>query len=455
MSTEEEIILNAINDIRKKAKKRPDKDRIISHVTKKNLLNEDDTATVLDGLANDGSIYLETYEDGTTAYFISKSHHDTQPCSLTRSVQTESVQHVEEVNLLEQMQDDLIEFKSFVHGEILSLKARVSNRSISDANKSPDKSLDYERLLIRSLEDRILSLERQLAMKQNIIDQLIESLVKVKAPHVDKASPLRVMNDQHKASHKEEQSQPIEPLTIPGVEKNVSKAKEGRSKKNKRRPTVNNAADEPERRTEPTPVSAVCQSVNVNDETGTMSSQSPETCNATPNEIGNASPNGTRKRVIVVGDSMLNGVNEKGLSRNHFVKVHAHGGATSEDLVDHIKPVARRAPNLVIIHVGSNDLTKDVKTIDELQKVVDHIKKESPSTDITISSVITRTDKAKLQSKVPHLNGLLKSFCSRNVIDYIDNNNIDASCLGIKKLHLSKRGKGYFANNLKRYIDEN
>ena len=139
MSTEKEIILNAINDIRKKAKKRPDKDRIISHVTKKNLLNEDDTTTVLDGLANDGSIYLETYEDGTTAYFISKSHHDTQPCSLTRSVQTESVQHVEEVNLLEQMQDDLIEFKSFVHGEILSLKARVSNRSISDANKSPDK----------------------------------------------------------------------------------------------------------------------------------------------------------------------------------------------------------------------------------------------------------------------------------------------------------------------------
>ena len=48
MSTEKEIILNAINDIRKKAKKRPDKDRIISHVTKKNLLNEDDTATVLD-----------------------------------------------------------------------------------------------------------------------------------------------------------------------------------------------------------------------------------------------------------------------------------------------------------------------------------------------------------------------------------------------------------------------
>ena len=83
--------------------------------------------------------------------------------------------------------------------------------------------------------------------------------------------------------------------------------------------------------------------MNVNDESGTMSSRSPETCNATPSEIGNTSPNGTRKRVIVVGDSVLNGVNEKGLSRNHFVKVHAHRGATSEDLVDHIKPVARRA----------------------------------------------------------------------------------------------------------------
>ena len=68
------------------------------------------------------------------------------------------------------MQDKLVEFKSFVHGEILSLKDRVSNRSISDANKSPGKSFGYERLVIRSLEDRILFLERQLSMKQDIID---------------------------------------------------------------------------------------------------------------------------------------------------------------------------------------------------------------------------------------------------------------------------------------------
>ena len=93
------------------------------------------------------------------------------------------------------------------------------------------------------------------------------------------------------------------------MEKNVSKSKDDRSKKNKRKPTVDNAAAEPERRTEPAPVSAECQSVNVNDESGTMSSQSPEACNATPSEIGNTSPNGRRKRVIVVGDSMLNGVN--------------------------------------------------------------------------------------------------------------------------------------------------
>ena len=146
------------------------------------------------------------------------------------------------------------------------------------------------------------------------------------------------------------------------MEKNVSKSRDDRSKKNKRKLLLSPN----EERSLPLFLR------NVNDESGTMSS--------------------TRKRVIMLGDSMLNGVNEKGLSRNHFVEVHAHGGATSEDLFDHIKPVARRAPNLVIIHFGTNDLTKDVNTIDELQKLLDHIKKESSSTDITISSIITRTE---------------------------------------------------------------
>ena len=41
-------------------------------------------------------------------------------------------------------------------------------------------------------------------------------------------------------------------------------------------------------------------------------------------------------------------------AKKHDVKVRAHSGATSGDLIDHINPVARRKPNLVVVHVGTN-----------------------------------------------------------------------------------------------------
>ena len=78
--------------------------------------------------------------------------------------------------------DDIAYFGKSVHAEILSLRALVSSRSTSDASKSPTtpyptrSPLDYERIFIKSLEDRILSLEKQLDQKQRIIEKLMETL---------------------------------------------------------------------------------------------------------------------------------------------------------------------------------------------------------------------------------------------------------------------------------------
>ena len=40
------------------------------------------------------------------------------------------------------------------------------------------------------------------------------------------------------------------------------------------------------------------------------------------------------KKVVVTGHSMLNGINEKGLSKSHNLKVKNYPGATSEDILD-------------------------------------------------------------------------------------------------------------------------
>ena len=77
--------------------------------------------------------------------------------------------------------------------------------------------------------------------------------------------------------------------------------------------------------------------------------------------------NKPRKSVIVIGDSLLNGIDNRGLCKHHNVKVRPHPGVTTRDIADHVKPVARRKPDMVIIHCGTNDLTNDIDTTKHLK----------------------------------------------------------------------------------------
>ena len=184
--------------------------------------------------------------------------------------------------------------------------------------------------------------------------------------------------------------------------------------------------------------------------TSIAGSDSPET--STVNKV-TANHEQSSKRVIIVGNSILNGINEKGLSRNDdTVKIRPHPGATSEDLMDHIKPATRRKPDIVVLHIGTNDLTDGINTQENLQEVVDILQLESNETKIALSSVVTRSDKSNMRLKVSTLNTSLKAFCAKNHIDLIDNSNVDASCLGAKKLHLNSKDNSYLANNFIRYF---
>ena len=59
-----------------------------------------------------------------------------------------------------------------------------------------------------------------------------------------------------------------------------------------------------------------------------------------------------------------------------------------------------------------------------------------------------------MENKVTKLNNELKSFCDENKITYLCNNNIDESCLGLKKLHPNKKGKAFLAKNFIKCISE-
>ena len=73
-----------------------------------------------------------------------------------------------------------------------------------------------------------------------------------------------------------------------------------------------------------------------------------------------------KKKIVVAGDSVLNGVNEKGLSKSHNVKVKNYPGATSEDILDKIDDLLKVKPDCLLVHIGTNDPTNNVNLLNSV-----------------------------------------------------------------------------------------
>ena len=148
----------------------------------------------------------------------------------------------------------------------------------------------------------------------------------------------------------------------------------------------------------------------------------------------------------------MNNIEGKGISKDGNVKVTGFSCSTSGDLKHHAIPTINRKPDVLILHIGSNDLTKGGDTCANIETIISKVRKSSPHTKIVLSSLIIRKDKHYLEQQVDELNIKLKKLCEDNLIDLIDNSNVDESCLGAKKLHPNKKGKSFLAKNFIRYI---
>ena len=69
------------------------------------------------------------------------------------------------------------------------------------------------------------------------------------------------------------------------------------------------------------------------------------------------------------------------------------------------------------------------------------------------SSIFVRKGKQKLQKRVLEINVHLPNLCSQKIIGFIENKNINESCLGKKRLHLSNSNKAVSAKNLMDYVN--
>ena len=153
----------------------------------------------------------------------------------------------------------------------------------------------------------------------------------------------------------------------------------------------------------------------------------------------------------IVGDSMLNGIDDKRLSKKYGnVKVFPFSGARIEDINHYITPIIKKKPDFLILHVGTNDATTDTsRTIaDNLLMLKSNIAKQLPSCKIIISKPTYRNDDGKANLTMRNVNKHLGAL----ELDCIENENINAQHLGQKGLHLNAKGKGRLALNFLRQI---
>ena len=62
------------------------------------------------------------------------------------------------------------------------------------------------------------------------------------------------------------------------------------------------------------------------------------------------------KRIVLTGDSIVNGISEKGLIVNHKENIVNFPGGTSEKILEKLVDIIKKKPDDLIVHVRINDI---------------------------------------------------------------------------------------------------
>ena len=157
------------------------------------------------------------------------------------------------------------------------------------------------------------------------------------------------------------------------------------------------------------------------------------------------------QKVYVIGDSMINGINEKDLTtEKEIVKVRYYSGAKVNDIGNKVTRILEDKPNAIILHVGTNDAVSKPSNviIDEILSLKNSIERKLPTCKVILSSLTPRVDNGKAALTIQHFNKHLNKL----KLNIMDNSNISTKDLGKKGLHLSNFGKRKFTKNISSII---
>ena len=254
--------------------------------------------------------------------------------------------------------EEFTNFKTFVCQKLKFIKQELSHVE-QNTNKGDRRNCNYETCYRDALDEKIILLEsnssfllQELHNKQRIIEKILDN---IPSSNSNKAKTVQhpSENRKQKVQHQEKQQEKLLETIRQTIKETAPPQKVNRSNADK-----------------------------------------------------NKEP---RKKVMILGDSIIKGLNEYGLSKNPNVKVQSFSGHTTEDMLDIVKPAARRKPDAIIIHAGANDITRDINTVKTIRKTVKLIRDSSGNTQVLLSGIINQED-GNYNDKISEINTRMASY---------------------------------------------
>ena len=80
--------------------------------------------------------------------------------------------------------------------------------------------------------------------------------------------------------------------------------------------------------------------------------------------------NHKNKKAIVIGNYMVNNINERELTKSKKVLVRSFPGAMSEKILEEMDEIIKEKPDFIISHTGVKDLTNNINLLNSAKKKI-------------------------------------------------------------------------------------
>ena len=158
-----------------------------------------------------------------------------------------------------------------------------------------------------------------------------------------------------------------------------------------------------------------------------------------------------KNSTLIVDDSIVFDIEENKISCQwRKVKLESFPVATIENRYDYIKPLLKKSPKNIILHIETNNTVNETWRIvlDKILSLKAFVEKPWPDCNACISNLTLRTDTATASLAVNNVNQRLLTL----QLDIIDNSNISNAGLSRGGLHLNSQGLGKLAINFVKKI---